>query len=66
MNGDVEKARNITLHELISTASRSTIESYRELAPELGRKFVPPKIWVGIWIDTAEMFANRGFDAGHE
>lgn len=65
MAGATEKARNITLDELISTATRSSVKTFRDLSPELNERFVPPKIWVGIWIDTAENFKSLGTDVGN-
>jgi len=59
-----EKARNITLDELISTASRSTLKTFRELEPQFGDLKVPPKIWIGIWIDPSEIFQKLGPNAG--
>lgn len=66
---DVEKARSITLDELITTASRSTLKTYRELtADSAGKRLIPPKIWVGIWIDPSEQFkqlTDLGTDVGN-
>jgi hypothetical protein len=52
-----DKARSITLDELITTATRSSIKTFRELEPKLK---LPPKIWVGIWIDPTEIFKDLG------
>ncbi len=66
MSDDVAKARTITLDELITTASRSSFQAYRELIPKTGGKvLVPPKIWVGIWIDPSELFGDLASRVGN-
>lgn len=58
---DVAKARSITLDDLVSTATRSAIKTYRENDLDLK---IPPRIWVGIRIEPADL-KELGTDVGN-
>lgn len=55
----IERPQNVTLESLISTATVTVARTWEEqrLGPRLR---VPPRIWVGIWID----FDNFGGPQG--
>lgn len=60
-----ERPQTITLDGLISTATTSVARTWEEqkLGPRLK---VPPKIWVGIWIDFENLAGSRfGTDVGN-
>jgi hypothetical protein len=59
-----DKARTITLDDLITTATTSTLRTIRTQVPDLKGKFVPPKIWVGIWIDPTDILSKFDDVAG--
>lgn len=57
------RPQNITLDDLIATSTRSVARSLREEGFDKLR--VPPKIWVGIWVDYEKVFQQLGTDVGN-
>jgi|GEM_PF-5431962 len=62
MQEDASRPRSITLDDLVTSASRAAMKTFKEMDPDLK---IPPRIWVGIRIDPGDVFKEIGTDVGN-